>query len=134
MHPWLDALLRGYRHVEPIADAAFNVVLLLFLGYLWLMKGLLLGRSTPLSLWLARSKIAQAANVVAAALTVWIAFFGQDVWRWPSRLLVAFCCWRVLIELSRAFGGWWAMHRRAFLSGVSWIRREPEPEEPRLDR
>lgn len=126
MDDWLAPARRAYEHYEPAFDAFFNGFLLLLLAYLWLMMGLLLGRATPLGLWLARSKIAQAAAVFGAFAAAWVGFFETDLWRYLPRLAIAYCGLWVLIHLQRAFGGWVSMHKRAFWSAVAWVRGDPE--------
>lgn len=134
MDDWLAAARRQHEYVEPFADAFLDGFLLLFLAYLWFMKGLLLGRSTPLGLWLARSKIAQSFTVLGAFFAMWFAVFAADLWRYSWRAIVAYCCAWVLIHLKRSFGGWVSMHKRAFWSGVAWLRRQPEPNHEDLMR
>lgn len=134
MDDWLAVIRREYEHFEPFVDAIFGAVLLAFLAYLWTMKGLLLGRATPLGLWLARSKITQAFAVVVAFLGYFFSFFMADFWRYATRILVAYCCWHVWLHLKAAFGGFKAMHARAARSAKAWLRREPEPDHEELLR
>ena len=110
-------------------DVGLTEILLLTIAYVLLLKGLNLRRITPLGKWLALNNLAFAFVYFCAAVSFVVDPFRSTGWSYFVRFLILFTVLRVLIEMSRAFGGWWAIHVRAWHSLIDWVLRRPQREE-----
>jgi hypothetical protein len=110
-------------------DVGLTEILLLTISYVLLLKGLNLRRFTPLGKWLALNNIAFSFVYFCAALAWAVEPFRTTYWSYFVRLLILYTILRVLIEMSRAFGGWWVIHVRAWHSLTDWVTGRPQREE-----
>jgi len=97
-----------------LINFVLNEVVLFTLFYVLGLKGLNIARETGLGRWMSNNNIAFSIVYFGSAIAAWIAIFASEPWRYFARLLILFTAIRVLIEMKSAYGGWVALHVRAW--------------------
>ena len=108
-----------------LVEFVFDELLVLLIVYELTLKALNLARWTPLGQALARANLALAVVFLRVALMPYIPALEDRAWMWAARALVLVTSTILLWEMQRAFGGWRALHARAFWSALDWARQTP---------
>ena len=106
-------------------DFALNEVLLVTICYTLTLKALNIRRLSRLGATIAANNLAFVLAYGSAALAMWVSVFASDPWRYFIRFAVLITAIGVLVELQRAYGGWKALHLRAWLSLKELATRTP---------
>ncbi len=98
--------------------------MVLLIAYVLALKALNLTRRTTFGWKMTNLNLVFSLAYLALFLGVWIVFFRSDPWRYIIRAMVFIAVMRVLLEMRWVYGGWGALHRRAWLSLKAYARRE----------
>lgn len=95
-------------------DLLFDNIIYLVLWYFFTLKGLNFRRITLLGRMLAIDALTMGALFLLAFIGQWWAWEGIWWFRIGIRVFLAFILFRTLLVMSWTYGGWKAMHLRAW--------------------
>ncbi len=127
-----------YARLKEVVDLFTNNLLFLLIAYFFGLKGLNFRRLTLMGKMLCLSALTMCALYVLAFVRQWVSI--ELLW-WVTavvRVYLVYVLFRALQSMSWTYGGWGALHRRAWrnLKEMIRLRRIPieyDPADRRVD-